>query len=121
MLAVIEFSAEGLVVIAALMGALAAALVAVFKLYDASRQAQIEDMRQQREGYRKGYERTVALLEAAAQKQVRARGGTPIPKLAPVLPEHGSPVSEAQQAAADLGTLKAREAVAALILGGDSR
>lgn len=118
MLATIEFSESGIAIIGALLLALSGAIVAIFKLLMLAKDSQVTDMKEQRDAFKKGYERSIELLEVEAQKQELARGGIPIPKLAPVKPEHNSPTTEKQQMSADLSTLKAREVAAKLMLQG---
>jgi uncharacterized protein YceH (UPF0502 family) len=114
----VNFSAAAIAVVTALVGALAGAVTFLFRLYVASRDSQLNDLREQRDAFKKVADRAVETLEKEAGRRQAARGEVPVPMLAPVVPEHNSPTTEHQQAAADLETIKAREVAARLILEG---
>jgi hypothetical protein len=112
----VSFSVAGIAIITTLLGAVAGALVVIFKLLMAAKDQQIADIKEQRESYKKVAERTVDTLEQVSNKKVIDAGGVPVPKISPIVPESNSPTSPAQQFSADLETLKARQLVASLVL-----
>jgi hypothetical protein len=112
----VSFSVAGIAIITTLLGAVAGALVIIFRLLMAAKDQQIADIKEQRESYKKVAERTVATLEQVSNQKVIDGGGVPIPKIAPIVPESNSPTTPSQQFSADLETLKARQLVASLVL-----
>jgi hypothetical protein len=67
--------------------------------------------------YRQMANDAVSKLEIAAARDRATRGDAPYVPLAPVVPEHNSPVSPGQQEAADVQTMRARLVAASLDLG----
>jgi hypothetical protein len=135
-LADVVFTTEGIVTIGALLSATTGAVVYVFRLLLAEKDtaraaaaaaATIELERAKAEGATrlkdkedasKSYKEIAAEAVAALEKKAEERLGSALPaKIAPVVPEHSSPVSVAQQEAADLQTLRARVTAATLALG----
>lgn len=108
--------ATALLVATPLLTALAAALAFVFKLYAKSQSDQLAEMREQRDSFRKGYERSVESLEAEATKRKQATGEVVIPVVRQTKAESNSPTTERQQFASDIESLKAREEAAKLAL-----
>lgn len=105
----------------ALLLAVAGALTVVFRLLMVAKDSQIAELREQRDSYKKGYERAVVTLEAVSDKQQLERGQVPIPKLAPPIPDHNSPTSERQKFSSEMEALKARHAAAELIIRGAAK
>ncbi len=108
-------------VIGILLGSVVTALVAVFKLLMSARDSQLADRTAERDNYRSVAADAVRMMEAAVTKQRAAEGLPPIKPLAAVLPEHQSPVSEAEETTAHQATLRAAVTAAGLELGVPSR
>lgn len=114
----VTFSPAGLGVIGALLLALAGAIKFLFAAYAASRDAREAELREQRDSFRKGWEKSLATLEGEAERLQVARGQVPSPIPAPVKAEHNSPSSERQLVAAEFQTLNARHVAATLAVEG---
>lgn len=118
----VEFSAEALVVIGTLLSAVVGALVFIFKLLMASKDAQHADkelqlssMKAERDDYRKMAAAAIHDTEQAVIRWREVSQQSPgVPKLAPVVPEHNSPSTEAQRDAARFATLQAARVAAQL-------
>ena len=78
-----------------------------------------EDMRERAINWERLGKQSAILLENRVNDERAARGEPPFPVVAAVKPEHQSPPTEDQRAAADLQTWKARVVRAALELGED--
>jgi hypothetical protein len=107
-----------LLVTAAVVAPLGTAVVFLFKLYASIMKDQLAEMREQRDSFKKGYERAVESLEAEAAKKKQLMGEAVIPVVPQGSPEHNSPTNERQQFASDIESLKARDVAANLILKG---
>jgi hypothetical protein len=66
------------------------------------------DLQATADSYRQMAEESVARLETAAELARAERGESPLEAVAAVVAEHSSPVSPAQQATADVATMRAR-------------
>ncbi len=117
MLGDVSFTTEGIVVIGGLLGALVTAVVFLFKLYDKSKDRQINDLISERNSYREMAAEAVAAVESNVNELRTLRGQPRFVPIAPVVPEHNSPVTPAQQDTADLQTIRARLTAATLALG----
>lgn len=104
----VTFSTEGLVIIGALLTALVGAIGIVFRLLQSSHDARIRDKDDQIRSYRGIAVEAVAVAESYVNVARIAKGKPPTTILAPVIPEHNSPPTDAQQATADLASLRAR-------------
>lgn len=114
----ITFSPAGIAVITVLLGSVAGALGVIFKLLMASKEAQLADMKGQRDNAIKVAEKAADSMEAEADRILArwAKVGIAIPKsVQPVEPDHNSPVTEQQQKDADYATVKARVAIASKV------
>lgn len=127
LLADISFTTEGAVAIGALMTALAGAVAVVFKLLIKSKDDQLamaaaaaekrlRDEESQKKSYKEIAEEAVAMAELRVNRERGAAGRSAAKTVAPVVPEHSSPVSQEQQKTADLQTLRARVTAAGLDL-----
>ncbi len=112
----ITLNAATVGVVGVLLSSVVGALVVIFRLLMAAKDAQIAEIREQRDGFKKVADRVVTTLEAVSDKQQIDAGGVPIPKLTKPIPEHNSPTTERQLFSSDIESLKAREAAAKLKL-----
>jgi len=97
--------------VSAILLAVVGALGTVFKLLITAKEAQINEWKERYNTAQKIADQAVAMCEVLAQ---RYGAGVQVPLLAPVIPSHNSPVSEAQKFAAESEALKARLAAAML-------
>lgn len=115
----VSFSASTLAVFGTVLGGVVGALITIFRLLLAAKEAQLAEIREQRDSYRKGWDRSVSLQESEKDRVLLAAGKVPIPKVAPVIAEHNSPETERQTEAAALATLLARQVATELTVQGD--
>lgn len=113
-LADITFSTEAIAVIGVLLGGLCSAVVVVFKLLMRAKDHQLLDLIAQRKSYKEIAADSVRALEQVANRIRGEQGMPPLTIIAPVVPEHSSPVSEMQKEVAELQTLRARCVAATL-------
>jgi hypothetical protein len=117
----VHFGTGEIAVITTLLGAVVAALSIIFKLLMAAKDAALVDCKAERDNYRSVANDAVRIMQAAMAKQREAQGEPPIKVIAPVLPEHQSPVTPAEQETAHQATLRAAVTAAALELGVPAR
>ncbi len=111
-----SFSAEGVVVISALLACLAGAITKLFMLLLAAKDESMARIISTRESWRHMAEvATTALEEIARLKRIELNQPVVVP-LAPVNPEHSSPPTEEQIEAAEIATLRARLTAAILAI-----
>lgn len=122
----VTFSTEAIVAVGGLLGALAGAIGYIFRLLMQSKDAQIaaaeaatklRDEESAKKSYKEIAEEAVAMAELRVNRERRASGYESTRVVAPVVPEHSSPVTTEQQKTADLQTLRARVTAATLALG----
>jgi hypothetical protein len=124
----ISFSPGALTIIGAVVTALWVTLGVIGKLLLKSKDDQYAnlkencmsekaELREQRDSYKKVGDRAVTTLELVSERQMIAKGGVPIPKIAALIPEANSPATERQKNAAEFGTLVARLVAAQLATG----
>jgi hypothetical protein len=116
MFADITLSTEAVVTIGALLATLGGVVAFLFRMLIAAKDADLADMKEQRDGYKKLAASAAASMEDAAVRRQQAQGATPVPMVAPVAAQHNSPTSEKQQEAADFATLQARVVAAQLVI-----
>jgi len=117
MVADVTLSTEAVVAIGALLSGLALAVSALFKMLIASKDSQLAEERTQRKAYQDIAEDAVDVLDRRATVHVEETGQPPVVPVAPVLPEHSSPVSDKQLAASEFATTRAKLTAAKLALG----
>jgi len=117
MFADVTFTTEGLTVILTLLGALWGAIGILFKKLIDAKDQHIKSAQDRGDSYREMAEEAIDDLEKAANRKLRAEGKAHFTKVADVVPEHSSPVSQKQQETADLATMRARLVAATLELG----
>lgn len=113
----VHFGAGELAVISTMLLAVTGALTAIFKLLMAAKDTALADAKATAENYKSVANDAVRIMQAALVKQKEAEGKIGVKQLAPVLPEHQSPVTEAELATANQATLRAAVTAAALELG----
>ncbi len=97
-----------------LIGGVVAAVPVLFAAYVKSQAAGMMELERQRDSYKGMADRAILRLEQEVADR-RAREGFPaVVPVAPVLPEHQSPVTANQQETADMATLRARLVAAEL-------
>ena len=99
------------------VGGLVSALVALFWLGVKHYDAQLDDLRSQRDSYRNMAEEAVKNIEELVNADRLKKGKPPFDKLAPIVAEHSSPTTEAARDTADVGTMRARLVAANLAMG----
>jgi hypothetical protein len=87
------------------------------KLADEAIERRADDATADQASYRQIAEEAVANLETMTNATRAAEGQPSLTVLAPVVPEHQSPTTPRQQAAADVATMRARLVAASLGLG----
>lgn len=97
-----------------LVGGVCAAVPALFLALMKAHASALADLTDQRNTYKAIADRAVARLEEEATERHRREGAVPSLVIAPVLPEHASPVTPRQQETADIATLRARLVAAEL-------
>lgn len=93
--------------------------ILVFMLIRAAfafKDVQMRDLMHQKESYENMALQAITYLEIMANRERREQGTGPLPVVPPVVPEHNSPITELQQTAADMATLRARLVVVASVL-----
>jgi len=113
----VNFTAEGLAVIALLTGSLVTAVLGLHRLLIAAKDERIKDAESQRDIYLGMLREAIAIVESMAQTRARESGLKVPDPLAPVIPEHSSPASARQRQTAEMATLRARLVAASLLLG----
>lgn len=124
----INMGAEEIAVVGVLLAALVTPLGIVFRLLLDSKERQLADKDKQLEIERADkliYKEMAAegaiIAETAVNQNLIARGKRKIKLMAAVVPEHNSPVTEEQRAAAEMQTTRARLTAAALALNLSAR
>jgi hypothetical protein len=134
----VEFSVEAMVVIASLLTALVTALVFIYNQFTKSQELRIAEQKaqaelrfieqkssyelrikeldDQRKSYKEISSEAISALEAQANEKRLKQGKEPLKVIAPVVPEHSSPVTKEQQETADLQTMRARAVAIAVAL-----
>lgn len=113
----VNFGLGELAVIGTLLTAVVGALTVIFKLLMAAKDAALADAKATGENYKSVANDAVRIMQAALIKQKEAEGQVGIRQLAPVQPEHQSPVTEVELTTANQATLRAAVTAAALELG----
>ncbi len=113
----IHFGGSELTVVGALLTGVIGALVAIFKLLMAAKDQQIADIKTSADNFKSVAADAVRMMQEEQARRRRAEGKPHVDPLAPVEPEHQSPVTEAEEATAHLATLRAAVTAAALELG----
>lgn len=116
MLADVTFSDAAIGIITALLVALSGAIAVLFRMVIANYDSQLTYWRSKELNWQEMTERAVSGMENEVNRKRVIAGKQPFPVLAAVLPEHSSPVTQAQKHAADLETMKARLVAAELSL-----
>jgi hypothetical protein len=111
------FSDESVYALGGAVAALWGALVVIFRLLIASKDKEIKMVEDQRDSYKGIAQESVDRLKGAATQHQVLRGITPLPALAPVVPEQHSPVTPVQRETANMQTLRSELTAAALALG----
>jgi hypothetical protein len=114
----ITLNPASIAVVGVLLSALVGCIVFLFRLYQSGVAAQMTELREQRDSFKKVADRAVVTLEGEAERRQVARGEVPIPKILPVTAEHNSPTTERQRVAAEFETLNARQVAARLAIEG---
>ncbi len=114
-------SGAALAVIVPLVISLAGVVSLLFKLLLLAKDDRMKDIKSERDSYKEIAEEAVAKMEKVANERLKLAGQPHFTPLAPVVPEHNSPTTEAQQEAADLQTMRARLVASDLILGFPAR
>ena len=112
----VTFSGAAILVVGGLLGALAGTIAALFKLLMSTKDSQVEEAKAQRDIYKAISDRAIARLEEAVNAQRQAEGKAAMVPLAPVVAEHQSPTTPAQQEIADAATQRARLVAAELAM-----
>ena len=123
LLADITISTEAAVAIAGIGGALISAIGMLFKMVVDNRSAELKAMEMDRNSWKEMALEGMERLDQAVAKH-RKDSHRPIPEvvaLAPIVPEHNSPVTPQQQETADIGTVRAKLVAATLALGLEPR
>jgi hypothetical protein len=125
LLADVTISTEAGLAISGLLITLTGAIGVIYKQLIKNQEQQISnydkqllEMKSQRDSYRQIGDEAVRVLEQKINKDREVAGKQPFPVIASVVAEHNSPVTEAQQDAADLATLRAKMVAAKLIVAG---
>jgi hypothetical protein len=135
----VTFSSGAIVLVTGIAGVLAAAIRYVFSLsirakddqYSAViaakdaqyaavlavKDAQFASVMRDRDAYRTLGNQAVQAIESTVNVERNKQGKPPFDQVAPVVPEHHSPVTQEQQDAADFATTRARLTAATLNLG----
>lgn len=113
MFADVTFTTEGMVVIGGLLATLVGAIVYLDKQRMAAKDERLAEMK----SYKEIANEAVLALEAKVNEERAAKGQNLTKIIAPVVPEHSSPVTMQQQDTADLQTIRARITAASLELG----
>lgn len=122
----VSFSTEAVVAVTLLLTSLGGAVGYIFKLLMKSKDdqialaaatAKIQAEATLKESYKEIAEEAVAAGEAKANKERAKEGKGPLRILAPVVPEHSSPVSPLQEATANVASLRARVTAVTLDFG----
>lgn len=121
-----------MVVVAAVVGALASAVTYLFTMLTANRSAELANQKAiyekqlevERSNTSSWREMTLELginIEKAVNRKRAANGLPPFKELAPIVPEHSSPVTKKQQQTAEIATMRARLVAATKELGIEPR
>ncbi len=113
----VTFSTEGMVVITGLLVSLIGAITFLFKLYAASKDAQIAEMKSQRDVYFEMVKEANSALESKIDEIFKITSKKMVKRVVPVVPEHSSPVTQAQIDTANMQTERARLTASTLALG----
>lgn len=135
----VSLSTEAVIIITGLVSTLGGAIYVIFNLLMKAHDARIADQQtqselrlkeqatqydkrleevdSQRKSYKEIAEEAVAAVEKTAREVFQTAGKRPVLSLAPVVPEHSSPVTPEQQETAELQTMRARVTAATLALG----
>lgn len=113
----VHFGGGELTVIGTLLVAVTGALTVIFKLLIAAKDSALADAKATAENYKSVANDAVRIMQAALVKQKEAEGQVGVRQLAPVQPEHQSPVTPAEAVTAHQATLRAAVTAGALQLG----
>ena len=113
----VHFGTAELAVVTALLGAVATALTVIFKLLMAAKDQALIDCKAERDNYKSVAIDANRVLQVSLEKLRASEGTAPVHPLAPVKPEHQSPVTPREATTADQATLRAAVTAAALELG----
>src|SRR5678816_2719478 len=116
LIADVSFSTEAMAIIGAMGTGLVGTIAMLFKQLMASKEKQLVDMTSARDSFKEMANESVSNLEVIANRGREQRGEPPFKLIAPVVPEHQSPVKEAQKQTAELQSLRARLVAATLNL-----
>jgi len=108
LIADITFSAEAIGIIGVMGTGLITAIALLFKLLMASKDRALDEMTTERNSYKQMAEEAIANGEKFVSDSLAKCGQPDFEPMAPVVPEHSSPVTRQQQDVAELQTLRAR-------------
>lgn len=117
MLLAMTMDTESIVAVGAVLSATTGALVVIFRLLMTAKDTRIQQLEAEVLSYKEIAKEAVGGMEAVADRHAKALGKQRVAPLAPVVPEHSSPTTMAQQAIAELQTTRARLVAATLELG----
>jgi len=117
LLADFVLSSEAIMVITGLVVALTSAVVGLFYMLIASHNERLKQMESDRNSYKEIAVEATSALERKVNTERGKLGHPPFDTVAPVVPEHSSPITKKQQDTADLQTLRARLTAAVMALG----
>jgi len=121
MLADILISTETMAVFGVVVGSLVGAITFLFTTLMTVRAAELTAMKSDRDSWREMAEELGVNIEKAVNRHRASKGLPAFTAMAPVVPEHSSPVTDKQQQAADIGTMRARLVAATKELGLEPR
>jgi len=121
MFADVSFSTEATVAISGLLIALASAIGVLFWQYQKAVDARISSLVNRVNSYEQISERALTVLTVQAEAKLATEGKTLPAALAPVVPEHRSPMTGEQRDVAKLATARARLTALELALGVPAR
>ena len=123
LLADVLISTEAMVVVATIVGALGGATTLLFKMVIDNRSAELKAMEGDRNSWKEMALESMERLDQAVAKHRKEshRPTPPVLPVAPIVPEHSSPITTQQQETADIGTARAKLVAATLALGLEPR
>jgi len=96
---------------------LSGAVGIIFKLLIESYKSRIASVESEAKSWKEMYAEAIDVVESKVNEKRADSGKQPFTVIAPIVPEHSSPVTEEQQKTADLQTARARLTAATLALG----
>lgn len=116
----VTLSTEAIVMIGALLSALTVSISVLFRMLIAAKDAQLQEEKAHRQAYQDVAEEAVSILSDRVAAHLLETGQDPVTEVAPVIPEHSSPVTKKQADTALFATLRARLTAAKLALTNDT-